>query len=163
LKQTSKQQGNRHMAGSSVPDFWDNMWRLWVPNAFAPQELLQPINPGWSFGNVTINAENSSAPQTEQAILAQESYGRQIGKLLDAVAELVKLQPDRSSNPAYSEIAKLKTKIDRLKEEAAVHRIEQLRRDLDMLRTSAAPQSRASYRQSIAALRALLEAQPTQA
>src|SRR5262249_10698506 len=115
------------------------------------------INSGWSFGNVTINEQNSSAPQTEQAILAQESYGRQIGKLLDAVNELVKAQPDNSENEAYVEVAELKARIDRLKRDAAVDRIDQLRRDLERLRASDQPEDDAAYRKNLEALRSLLQ------
>jgi hypothetical protein len=62
------------------------MWLQWA--WVAPQQLSQPINPGWSFGNIIVNDHNSSAPSTEQAIIAEESYGRQIGKLPDAVYDL---------------------------------------------------------------------------
>src|SRR5918993_3209381 len=62
------------------------LWaRLCFPWAWlAPSQLSQPINPGWSFGNLIVNESNSSAPSTELAIVAEESYGRQMGKLLDA-------------------------------------------------------------------------------
>lgn len=138
-------------------EVWANMWRPWTMAALAPQELWQSINSGWSFGNVTINEQNSSAPQTEQAILAHESYGRQIGKLLDAVNELVKAQPDREENEAYLEVAGLKARIDRLKREAAVKRIDQLRRDLELLQASDHPEDQAIYRKNIQALRSLVQ------
>jgi hypothetical protein len=140
----------------SSTEFWDNLWRPWMSASLAPQKLWQAINPGWSFGNVTINEQNSSAPQTEQAILAEESYGRQIGKLLDAVSELVKAQPDAKTNKAYEDIAALKGKVDGIKQRAAASRIDQLRRDLELLRQSDRPSDRDAYRQSIEALRALV-------
>lgn len=140
----------------SSTEFWDNLWRPWMSASLAPQKLWQAINPGWSFGNVTINEQNSSAPQTEQAILAEESYGRQIGKLLDAVSELVKAQPDAKTNKTYKDIAALKTKVDGIKQRAAANRIDRLRRDLELLRTSDRPSDRDAYRQSIEALRALV-------
>lgn len=101
---------------------------------------------------MTINEQNSSAPQTEQAILAEESYGRQIGKLLDAVSVLVSAQPDAGNNEAYADILALKGKIDRIKNDAAARRIDQLRRDLELLRQS----DQQAYWQSIEALRALV-------
>ena len=140
----------------SSTEFWDSLWRPWMSASLAPQKLWQAINPGWSFGNVTINEQNSSAPQTEQAILAEESYGRQIGKLLDAVSELVKAQPDAKTNKAYEDIAALKGKVDGIKQRAAASRIDQLRRDLELLRQSDRPSDRDAYRQSIEALRALV-------
>ena len=145
------------MTDAAPYDFWAGMWRPWLTASLAPKELWQSINSGWSFGNVTINEQNSSAPQTEQAILAQESYGRQIGKLLDAVSELIKEHPESADNKAYGEVAALKARIDRLKHETAVSRIDQLRRDLDLLRTSDRPEDRATYRENLEALRALVE------
>lgn len=135
----------------------DAFTRSWTSMALAPQKLWQSINSGWSFGNITINDSNSSAPQTEQAILAQESYGRQIGKLLDAVDLLVKRQPDGEQIKAFDEIGKLKAKIDGVKKEQAVKRIEQLRGDLDLLRLSTDEADKAQYAAWIAALRELLD------
>lgn len=100
------------------------------------QALSQPINPGWSFGNVIVNEKNSSAPQTEQAILAEESYGRQIGKLLEAVHQLIQAQPGGGGGvDAFSDIAALRAKVERLKQAAAARRIDQLKQDLELLRT----------------------------
>ena len=144
------------MSGSSPAEAWAGLLQSWMPLAFAPQKLSQSIDSGWSFGNVTINERNSSAPGTEQAILADESYGRQIGKLLDAVCDLVKAQPGYQTNPAFADIVTLKTKIDGLKRAAALKRVDQLRRDLELLSKSDKPDDQAAYQQSIAALRGLL-------
>ncbi|MBA4091331.1 MAG: hypothetical protein C0494_12185 [Sphingobium sp.] len=141
----------------------DAFTRSWTSMALAPQKLWQSINSGWSFGNVTINESNSSAPQTEQAILAQESYGRQIGKLLDAVDLLVKQQPDWQQTKAFEEVDQLKTKIDGVKHDLAVKRIEQLRGDLDLLRVSTDATDKAHYDAWIAALRQLLDDMPASA
>lgn len=138
---------------STSRDATDPWTRLWFPWAsFTPQTLSQPINPGWSFGNVIVNEHNSSAPGTEQAILAEESYGRQIGKLLEAVFELVREKPDRSDNQAFRDIVTLRDKVKRLKCEAAAKRVDQLRRDLELLRTS----DEAAFEVRVEALRALL-------
>jgi len=141
----------------------DAFTRSWTSMALAPQKLWQSINSGWSFGNVTINESNSSAPQTEQAILAQESYGRQIGKLLDAVDILVQQQPNWKQTKAFAEVNTLKTKIDAVKQEQAVKRIEQLRGDLGLLRFSTDPADKAQYDDLIAALRKLLDDMPAAA
>jgi hypothetical protein len=138
---------------SPISDATDLWMRLWLPWAsLAPRELSQPINPGWTFGNVVINERNSSAPETEQAILAEESYGRQIGKLLEAVCELIKESPGGSDNQAFRDIATLRDKVERLKCEAAATRIDQLRRDLELLKAS----DKAAYETKIEALRSLL-------
>mgnify|MGYP000049332324 CR=1 FL=1 len=139
---------------------WTSFWRPWIAASLAPQQLWQSINSGWSFGNVIVNENNSSAPQTEQAILAEDSYGRQIGKLLDAVDALVKRQPDWDRTEAYSEVAELKGRVDRVKHAMALKRIDQLRRDLDMLRDSADAADRTQYEASMAALRGLLSPSP---
>ena len=49
-----------------------------------PHTLDQSINPGW-FSPV-LNIGNSSAPQTEVAVLQHHSYGRQLGRISDALA-----------------------------------------------------------------------------
>lgn len=141
----------------------DAFTRSWASMALAPQKLWQSINSGWSFGNVTINESNSSAPQTEQAILAQESYGRQIGKLLDAVDLLVKKQPDWKQTKAFEEVDNLKTKIDGVKHDLAIKRIEQLRGDLDLLRLSTNAADNAQYAAWMVALRKLLDDMPDSA
>lgn len=144
------------MTKSTSSEFWADIWRPWISTVLAPQELWQSINSGWSFGNVTINEQNSSAPQTEQAILAHESYGRQIGKLLDAVSELIRTRPDREANEAFVEISELKERIDRIKHEAAADRIQRLRRDLELLGASHRPEDQATFKANIEALCALL-------
>jgi hypothetical protein len=132
----------------------DLRMQLWSPWAawFAPRELSQPINPGWTFGNVIVNQRNSSAPQTEQAILAEESYGRQIGKLLEAVYELTKGKPDRDGSTAFRDITALRDKVERLKCESASTRIDQLRDDLALLKAT----DEAAFEMKIEALRSLL-------
>src|SRR5918993_4116338 len=130
------------------------LWaRLCFPWAWlAPSHLSQPINPGWSFGNLIVNESNSSAPSTELAIVAEESYGRQMGKLLDAVYELSRERPGAGSNPVFREIADLRDKVERLKREAAAERIDQLRRDLELLKAS----DRSAFEEKVRSLRLLL-------
>ena len=99
-----------------------------------------------------LNEHNSKAPDTEHAILSEESYGRQIGKLLDAVHELIKDKPGSDSNPALRDITVLREKVERVKREAAVSRIDQLRRDLELLKAS----DKVGFQKSIEGLRTLL-------
>ena len=139
-------------AAAALP-WWTPYWFPWL--SLAPQSLFQPINPGWSFGNVIVNEENSSAPDTERAIVAQQSYGRQLGKLLDAVAELIQEQGGAGKNEAFQELIDLKDKIDRIKEEGVAKRIAQLGRDLDFL----ARTNEAAFARNVEALRALLPKQ----
>lgn len=103
--------------------------------ALTPPSLEQPILPGW-FG-VTINAANSTAPETEQRILARDSYGRQIGRLMDATALLIEQtrNDDAPLPKAYEDLLALKARIDATKAEAALDRLKGLDDDLDHLKS----------------------------
>jgi hypothetical protein len=70
----------------------------WTPPFTAPRRLDQSINPGWVFGAVTINNANSRDPETEQKIVEKVSYGRQLGRIMDAVAVLVAIADPEAQN-----------------------------------------------------------------
>ena len=84
------------------------------------------------------------------------------GKLLDAVDLLVKQQSDWREHSAFSEVDALKRRIDRVKQDQAVHRTEQLRSDLALLRASSDAADKARHADMLAALRALLDDLPPQ-
>lgn len=109
-------------------------WLDWSPSA--PASLNQPILPGWSF--FTVNEANSSAPDTERRILAQDSYGRQIGRLMDVVDVLVqqaaKADPALLKDPCVVDLAELKARIDDAKTQAQKARQDRLIDDLLALR-----------------------------
>lgn len=149
------------MPDNAPTDLFDSMLRSWTSMALAPQKLMQSFNNGWSFANLTINSNNSSAPDTEQAIVAVESYGRQIGRLLDAVDVLVQRQPDAATQDKLKQIAPLKKRIDAVKHDMAVKRIDQLRGDLELLRASGAKADREKYAACLFALQKLLTDLPT--
>ncbi len=98
----------------------------------APSSLSQSILPGWSF--FTVNEGNSSAPDTERRIVAQDSYGRQIGRLMDVVEILVK--EAEKGNPALKDdtcvkaLDELKIRIDDAKQAAQKARQDRLIEDL---------------------------------
>jgi hypothetical protein len=100
----------------------------------APQSLTQPINPGWSFGNVIVNSANSSAPDVEQQIVSQHSYGRQIGRLMDAVEALSEALPQTGKDERIKEFRALAAKVEAIKREMAPRRLEQLRGELECLK-----------------------------
>ena len=105
-----------------------------VPS-FVPQSLTQPINPGWTFGNViTVNSVNSSAPEVEREVLSRHSYGRQIGRLMDAVGVLADALPATASNERIKAFRELAAKVEKIKKEMAPQRLEQLRQELVQLR-----------------------------
>jgi hypothetical protein len=118
-------------------------WPVW-PN-LAPEKLEQPILP-ITF-STTINETNSSAPDTERRILAQDSYGRQIGRLMDVVALLVereaKQDPTLPKDRCITDLMELKARIDKEKADARQARQDRLVEDLLDLRRKDAAQFRA--------------------
>ncbi len=138
---------------------WDG-WPLWPfglldRNAPAPSlRFDQPINPGWTFGNlISVTEQNSKAPDTERDIVAAHSYGRQLGRLMDAVAGLIAELPETSRQaPAFDELLTLRDKIDKIKSRAAARRLDRFAADLAELKSSDA----AEYRRVAAELQATL-------
>jgi hypothetical protein len=118
----------------------------------APDILAQNINP-WT---ININSNNSSAPGTEQRILARHSYGRQLGRLLDAVELLMDEVEARKASISGDERVKgfrrLKDEIDDIKAKAAQRRLESIEADLKLLRGADEP----AYRELKERLRDLL-------
>lgn len=116
-------------SGSDAADWirsWQLLWRG------APDTLVQPILPGWTFN---INSNNSSSPQTEMDVLTKHSYGRQIGRISDALEALVVAQHgNKPTDKRYADFLKMKREIDQVKEGAAAARVEQIRKDLELLR-----------------------------
>ena len=60
---------------------------MWPFNLFAPGNLNQPILPGWSFGNVSVNYAGNAGIEKD-VVEKVASYGRQLGILTDAVLKL---------------------------------------------------------------------------
>jgi hypothetical protein len=97
--------------------------------------LTQPINPGWTFGNViTVNSTNSSAPDVEREVVSRHSYGRQIGRLMDAVAALAEALPKTAGDKRIQAFRELAAEVARIKAQAAPQRIERLRRELEQIK-----------------------------
>lgn len=121
---------------------WD--WPSWmkgsVPNPLdifaAPKNLTQSILPGWTFGGVVnVTEQNSSAPDTERQIVAAHSYGRQLGRIMDAVAALITQLPKASQDVrAYDQFMQLRRDIDDIKVQAAARRLDQVVHDLATLK-----------------------------
>ncbi len=117
--------------GSSDPGEWLRMWQ----NAWrgAPANLSQPILPGWTFN---INSGNSSSPQTEADVIARHSYGRQLGRMADALELLISNAPgDVGQHKQFLDFLTMKEDIDEVKQDAAVARVERIIEDLAVLKT----------------------------
>ena len=118
----------------------------------APESLTQPILPNPQFGWI-INNQNSAAPNTEEQILAKYSYGRQIGRLLDAVSVLVAERPHGSCpDEAFKELAEIKKEVDAIKQRGSKRRVETLRDDLERLKATEKPEDFRALVREIAAL-----------
>jgi hypothetical protein len=101
-----------------------------------PQHLTQPILPGWTVAPVvTINGVNSSAPQTEVEVVQRHSYGRQLGRMADALQALIEERDQAApGDERFTVFADMKNEIDDVKLDAAAARVDQLRADLATLK-----------------------------
>jgi hypothetical protein len=145
---------------STTSPAW-NGWPLWpfamldrLPSV-APRTLDQQINPGWTFGNlISVTEQNSSAPDTERQIVAAQSYGRQLGRVIDAVAALIEdLPKTKRHDPAFKQLAELQQQIAKIKSRAAARRLDRFEADLEELRTTNA----AEYQRVAKQMRVILD------
>jgi hypothetical protein len=105
--------------------------------------LVQPILPGWNFGTiVNLTEQNSTAPRTEMAILQKQSYGRQLGRIADALQVLISERPDggKEPHPDLERFSRMAEEIDDIKKSALAGRVERLRADLAELQADDAPE-----------------------
>lgn len=103
------------------------------PASLAPQWLGQSFNNGWTFGNVIVTTQNSRAPGVERDIVSRHSYGRQIGKLMDAVVALAQ-KLDLEQSPKVKPLCDLARDIEVIKSRAQRTRMEELHEELKTLK-----------------------------
>lgn len=108
------------------PEWWWSFWSSQAKGAVAPQSVTQPILPGWTFGNmITVTESNSKSPETERAIVAEHSYGRELGRLMDAVAALIAERPKDGPRPrAFDDLLELRKSIEKIKSGFRTERVE---------------------------------------
>jgi hypothetical protein len=124
---------------TSLPDpagwlaWWPELWRQVYSQAaplpsLAPQALSQPILPGWLFANsINVTGENSSSPQTEHDIVTRYSYGRQLGRIVDVLGELIERWPGGApDDPSVQRFAELRDDIEKIKTQGIVRAVSQL-------------------------------------
>jgi hypothetical protein len=124
---------------TSLPDptgwlaWWSELWRQVYSQAaplpsLAPQALSQPILPGWLFANsINVTEENSSSPQTERDIVTRYSYGRQLGRIIDVLGELIERWPGGvPDDPSVQRFAELRDDIEKIKTQGIVRAISEL-------------------------------------
>ena len=105
---------------------WQAMWRI------APDNLAQSILQGWTLN---INSNNSTAPQTEVEVLARHSYGRQLGRVSDALELLIEERHGKApEDKRFADFLTMKQEIDKVKQDAAAARVERIVKDLALLK-----------------------------
>ncbi|RQP23811.1 hypothetical protein [Piscinibacter terrae] len=106
----------------------------WAPN-LAPEWLKQSFNNGWTFGNIIqVTNQNSSAPEVEREVVSEHSYGRQIGRLMDAVVALSEKVPGAGKDERVSDLVALAKDIEAIKEAARRRRLTELLEELKSLK-----------------------------
>jgi hypothetical protein len=106
------------------------------PASWAPQWVNQSFNNGWTFGNIVVSAMNSRAPEVERAVVSQHSYGRQIGRLMDAMVVLAHRVPDAVHHPKIQPLLELAHEIAEIKDRACKNRQAELLDELRALKRS---------------------------
>jgi hypothetical protein len=123
--------------------------------ALAPNNLDQQINPGWTFGNlISVTEQNSTSPDTERAIVAAHSYGRQLGRVIDVIAELIDDLPEtQRQSPAFRKFAELQADVEKIKSRSAARRLDRFVADLEELRQT----NKTEYQRVATEVRAVLD------
>jgi hypothetical protein len=121
------------MAESSTPTWDPSSWlKQWsAAMQLAPNTLVQPILPGWTLN---VNAFNSSAPQTEAAVVSKHSYGRQLGRISEALAVLVDARDPKGADDRFDDFRSMNAEIGEIKAGNAAARVSRLLADLDLLK-----------------------------
>src|SRR5438045_3730709 len=88
---------------------------MWPFNLFAPGNLNQPILPGWSFGNVSVNYAGN-ADIEKDVVEKVASYGKQLGIITDVVLELAGDKPPKGEDP-LAQLRDIAAKVRKVKEE----------------------------------------------
>ncbi|CAB3753508.1 hypothetical protein [Paraburkholderia solisilvae] len=118
-----------------VPWPWASMlWPLQFAESLyaAPERLQQSILP-WTFAGLVVNESNSSNPVAERAIVSKESYGKQLGRISDALDSLIK-QTNVKRDDAINAFLEIKAHIDDIKHSTETTRFEAVLVDLKKLR-----------------------------
>jgi hypothetical protein len=74
-----------------------------------------------------VTEENSSSPATEQEIVAKYSYGRQLGRVIDVLGDLIEKWPGGPpDDPSVQRFSELRDDIDGIKAERIARAISDL-------------------------------------
>jgi hypothetical protein len=119
-------------------------WQAWLSmfglRAPLSGDVTQDIAPsiGGQLGLLNINATRSGDPALEQRIITQvASYGRQLGRLMDAVEVLARQQPRRDLGEAdiraLNQLHELAEQIAAAKEQTALEQVDRIVADVQAL------------------------------
>jgi len=92
----------------------------------------EPILPGWT---INVDSFNSSAPEAERDILKTASYGKQIGRISDAVAALIENAPDKKRKE-FVQFDELRKEVTAVKDRSLAKRVERMPADLLKLKVA---------------------------
>lgn len=121
------------MAETTTPTWDPTSWlKQWsAAMQLAPNTLVQPILPGWTLN---VNAFNSSAPQTEAEVVSKHSYGRQLGRISEALAILLDARDPKHTDERFEDFRTMIAEIADIKAGNATARVNRLLADLDLLK-----------------------------
>jgi hypothetical protein len=101
----------------SRPGQEDRMQPVWWPFGslfgLAPEQLNQPILPGWSFGNVTVNYAGN-ADIERKVVEDVASYGKQLGIITDLVLSM-KGDPLEPGEDPLKQLREIAAKVKEIK------------------------------------------------
>ena len=113
------------------------MSNVTFPSLFSPwlpaPAVDERFNNGWTFGNLIVTTSNSKAPDVEREVVSQHSYGRQLGRLTDAVVAIAK-HVGATADPHVEPLVKLAREIDAIKAKAERRRCDELLIELKALK-----------------------------
>ena len=97
---------------------------MWPFNLFAPGNLNQPILPGWSFGNISVNYAGNV--EIEKDVVEKvASFGKQLGIITDAVLAQADGKP--KDDKAIMRLKEIAAKIEDVKNRNKASLAEQAR------------------------------------
>jgi len=100
---------------------------MWPFNLFAPGNLNQPILPGWSFGNISVNYAGNV--EIEKDVVEKvASFGKQLGIITEAVLALADGKP--KNDKAIVRLREIAAKIEELKNQNKASLADQAREAL---------------------------------
>ena len=103
----------------------------WFP--WLPQSVDERFNNGWTFGNIYVTQANSRSPEAEREIVGRYSYGRQLGRLTDAVVALA-AKAGASNDANVKPLIEMAAQVNAIKETARKRRAAELLEELKAIK-----------------------------